>query len=225
MKELSIFVDESGDFGVYTHFSQYYIVTMVIHEQSKSISKHVENLNSYLSNLQLGIHMVHSAQLIRKEGIYVDLSGDERYKIFSKFFHFTQRVGIKYKSIIVSKKHKKEQDLTNGISTQLSNFIKENLSYFQQFDKIIIYYDNGQKQLANVLISVFSSWFFDKFDYRRVSPCEYKLFQCADLICTLTMIEKKILDGIGFTKSELRFFNSYRDLRRNYLKHIKKFEL
>ena len=31
MKEISIFVDESGDFGEYNHISPFYIVTMVFH--------------------------------------------------------------------------------------------------------------------------------------------------------------------------------------------------
>ena len=37
MKELSIFVDESGDFGEYAVHSPYYIITMVYHEQDKDI--------------------------------------------------------------------------------------------------------------------------------------------------------------------------------------------
>ena len=39
MKKLSIFVDESGDFGEYSPHSPYYIITMVLHDQSKDISK------------------------------------------------------------------------------------------------------------------------------------------------------------------------------------------
>ena len=38
MSELSIFVDESGDFGEYAKHSPYYIVTMVLHDQVKDIS-------------------------------------------------------------------------------------------------------------------------------------------------------------------------------------------
>ena len=33
MKELSIFVDESGDFGEYEKHAPYYIVTMVFHSK------------------------------------------------------------------------------------------------------------------------------------------------------------------------------------------------
>ncbi|MEY8433417.1 DUF3800 domain-containing protein, partial [Lachnospiraceae bacterium 48-42] len=45
MKELSIFIDESGDFGEYDHHSPWYIVTMVFHEQDISIQESMEYLN------------------------------------------------------------------------------------------------------------------------------------------------------------------------------------
>lgn len=38
MKELSIFVDESGDFGEYAKHSPFYIITMILHDQSQDIS-------------------------------------------------------------------------------------------------------------------------------------------------------------------------------------------
>ena len=37
MKELSIFIDESGDFGEYDYHSTWYIVTMVFHFVKESI--------------------------------------------------------------------------------------------------------------------------------------------------------------------------------------------
>ena len=45
MKELSVFVDESGDFGGYEIHSPYYIVTMVFHDQDIDITE-IENLFS-----------------------------------------------------------------------------------------------------------------------------------------------------------------------------------
>lgn len=44
MKELSIFIDESGDFGEYDYHSPWYIVTMVFHEQEASIQEPMEYL-------------------------------------------------------------------------------------------------------------------------------------------------------------------------------------
>jgi hypothetical protein len=42
MKELSIFVDESGDFGEYNYHSPYYIITMVFHNQENDIAQHIQ---------------------------------------------------------------------------------------------------------------------------------------------------------------------------------------
>ena len=37
-KTLSIFIDESGDFGSYSPHSPYYIIAMILHDLSKEIS-------------------------------------------------------------------------------------------------------------------------------------------------------------------------------------------
>ena len=42
MKGLSIFVDESGDFGDYAEHSSYYIISMILHDQSIDITKDVD---------------------------------------------------------------------------------------------------------------------------------------------------------------------------------------
>lgn len=41
MKELSVFIDESGDFGEYSYHAPFYIVTMVFHNQDVDISEDV----------------------------------------------------------------------------------------------------------------------------------------------------------------------------------------
>ena len=45
VKELSIFVDESGDFGKFNEKSPYYIVSFVFHEQQNSIKDQVLQLD------------------------------------------------------------------------------------------------------------------------------------------------------------------------------------
>lgn len=51
MKELSIFIDESGDFGSYSHHSPWYIVTMVFHNQDINIDEPVQYLENQLEQL------------------------------------------------------------------------------------------------------------------------------------------------------------------------------
>ena len=49
MKELSVFIDESGDFGEYDDHAPYYIITMVFHDQSQAITDAVQKLDQELS--------------------------------------------------------------------------------------------------------------------------------------------------------------------------------
>ena len=67
MKELSIFIDESGDFGSYNKISPYYIVTMVFHDQASDISEQVASLEQELSYLGYPNHCLHAGPIIRKE--------------------------------------------------------------------------------------------------------------------------------------------------------------
>lgn len=48
MKELSIFIDESGDFGEYLPHAPYYIISMVMHDQQYPIDGIVNKLNDEL---------------------------------------------------------------------------------------------------------------------------------------------------------------------------------
>ena len=54
---------------------------------------------------------------------------------------------------------------------------------------------------------------------------KYKLFQVADLICTTTLIEKRLASGQHLTKSEDKFFGGPRLFKRNILKYIKRKEI
>lgn len=62
MKELSIFVDESGDFGEYDFHSPFYIISLVFHNQINSIDNDLNILENKLSELGLHNHCVHAGQ-------------------------------------------------------------------------------------------------------------------------------------------------------------------
>lgn len=227
MEELSIFIDESGDFGKYDENCPYYIISFIFHEQKNSIDKHVEKLDFVLEEIGLKNHTIHTGPLIRKEQSYNKSNVKERFKIFNKLFHFTKNVNIKFKSLIIDKKYcycNNQLSITAAISKQLTVFIKENLNYFTKFDNIIIYYDNGQLQLTNILVAVFSTFFPDIFEFRCVLPRDYKLFQTADLICSLSLINHKLTCNKKLTNSEEIFFGSASKLKKNYLKQLKKLE-
>lgn len=74
MKELSIFIDESGDFGPYDPKSPYYIVAMVFHDQRNQISSLVSRLDRELTYLNFEDSCIHTGPLIRNEGYYSRLT-------------------------------------------------------------------------------------------------------------------------------------------------------
>lgn len=223
MRELSIFVDESGDFGEYSAHAPYYIVAMVLHDQANDITTEIAKLNRELKNLGYENHVVHTEPLIRREEDYRNLSPNERRSIFTKLYYFTTKCQIQYKTFIFQKKDFENVFKLEGrMAREISGFIRENLTYFQGFEKVILYYDNGQHELNRILNTVLASELAD-YDVRKVLPCDYKLFQAADLICTLELLRLKAESG-SLTRSEKLIFHTKRDLKKDFLKGILKKE-
>jgi len=224
MNTLSIFVDESGDFGAFEKHAPYYLITMVFHNQSADLSPNIHALNLSLSLLGYGENQaVHTEPLIRREPPYQHFLPNERRAIFSKLYYFTLGCDIKYKTFVFHKKEFPDTfQLEARMTKKLSQFIRENLPYFQSFEKVILYYDNGQHELNRILNIVLAAE-LSNYELHKVLPCDYKLFQVADLICTLELTKIK-LETRDLSKSEQLIFHSKRDFKKDFLKGIKKKE-
>lgn len=224
MKELSIFVDESGDFGEYAKHSPYYIVSMIFHEQNKDISKQIEHLENRLSNIEYNIHAIHTEPLIRGEENYFGIPANHRRSILFELYYFALKSDISFEVFINEKiKYRGELELEAKISKDICNCLLQNEKFIEKFDKIIIYYDNGQKNITRILNSVFATQ-NKNFEIRKVMPSNYRLFQVADLICTLELINKKI-ETNEMSKSELLIFNNKKDFKKDFIKRLWKKEL
>lgn len=223
MKDLSIFVDESGDFGPYDHRTPYYIIGLVFHDQEKDVRQQIRHFEASLTEIDLPEHVVHAGPLIRREEVYLHMSVDERKKIFHRAFNFLRAVDITYKTFVVEKKHiESSLDLVAALSKQLTRFFLENYEYFTGFDRVILYYDNGQVELTKMLVSLLHA-FFSNVEHRQAKPRNYRLLQVADIVCTLVLTELKA-ENAQLSKSEQAFFVSGRELRKNYLKTMKRKE-
>ncbi len=152
MKELSIFVDESGDFGLNDVHSPYYIVTMVFHDQNVDLSSMISQLDRTLEDLDYKQYAVHTEPLIRREYPYQYFTPNERRAIFTKLFYFAIKSDITYKTFVF---HKNEYNnifqMEAKMARNISQFIRDNLEYFQKFENVILYYDNGQHELNRIL--------------------------------------------------------------------------
>lgn len=224
MKELSIFVDESGDFGEFDSHTPFYILSLVLHDQKVDIKDDLALLESEMRNIGWPDHCIHAGPIIRAEYEYKECSLHERQQIIRRLMTFTRKLDIRYKSIYVEKKKELDEiELTGKLSRQLADLVRQNTNFFSEYDIVKVYYDNGQTQVTKILVSVFTT-LLNNVKFIKVIPSDYRLFQVADLICTLKLTELKLERHI-LSKSEQYFFQDDRTFRKNYLKPLDKKQL
>ncbi|WP_296011876.1 DUF3800 domain-containing protein [uncultured Adlercreutzia sp.] len=220
MGELSVFVDESGDFGSLSSHSPYYIVSLVLHNQAASIVDQIGKFNERMRREGWdGYGPVHTAPLIRREYPYAFLDGAKRRRIFDALFAFARRCDISHASIIVDKRwFGSGTALEERVARELGLFVRGNIERLQAYDKVVVYYDKGQKEVSRTLRVAFSAS-LSNVEHRVVSPEDYLLFQVADLCCTMELVERRRREG-GLTKSESAFFGGSSSFKKTYYKEF-----
>ena len=125
--------------------------------------------------------MLHLAYLIAKRDDYASFNLEQRQKIFWTIFNFARKVPVKLKTIILDKRYmNSKSQLNKTISIEINNFINDNKKYLDSFDKIVIYYDNGQETLATILDIVFAT--NEKVERRvEFDHTKKRLFQVSDM--------------------------------------------
>ena len=223
LRELSIFIDESGDFGEYDYHSPYYIISMVFHNQETDISEPLEKLNTNLRNTDYPNHCIHTGPIIRRENEYEFESIENRRRIFNFMVTFIKHIDIRYKCFFIEKKHFEDSvEAVGNLSKQISIFIRDHYSDFLAYNTIKVYYDNGQTEVSKLLSTVFNA-LLPSVQIKKVIPSDYRLFQTADLFCSMELVRLKVKNNI-VSASEMEFFGNLRDLKKNYLKPLHKKE-
>ena len=85
MGELSVFVDESGDFGALAAHCPFYIVSLVVHDQDEPIDAQLGRLEKVMRESGFDRYgPVHTAPLIRREAPYAELDGRQRRRMLMR---------------------------------------------------------------------------------------------------------------------------------------------
>lgn len=138
---------------------------------------------------------------------------------------FIRRIDFNFSVVSAEKKHiEDEVSLSAELSKRLGFFLMEHLEWLRSFDVIKIYYDNGQTRLTSLIVSCFSIIFGDMVKFRKVQPIDYRLFQVADLICTISLVKKK-MEMKNWSQSERNFFGNQKIFKNKYLDALKNKEL
>ena len=151
--------------------------------------------------------MIHLAYLVAKRGDYSHFDLEKRKSIFWAIFYFSNRVKVKIKTIIIDKKYiNKKMQLNIALAREIGKLITENKNYFNSFDKIVIYYDNGQETLATILDTLFAT---NPNVERRTEfdHAKKRLFQVSDMLTVIDKLDYKRKNNIAFTKAE-KYFSS-----------------
>lgn len=229
MRELSIFIDESGDFGPFEKHSPFYILSLVFHDQSDDITGHLDKIHAGLRTRGLSAdHAVHAGPLIRREQEYRWMELPERRAIFRLLVDFLHQCELTHHSWVFSKRELDYDQLdydqlVSRMARELGTLVREQFAYVAGWDRIVIYYDNGQKEITTLVNSVFNA-LLSNVEVRKAVPSDYSLFQVADLCCTLTLVRQKI-ETVGLSSSESDFFSTpkvsaARALKKGYFKTL-----
>ncbi len=219
MKKLNIFIDETGEFGFGKGASELYGVSFTFHEQKDDIMFELNRLNERLKKLGY-TEMIHMASLIMGRAEYNSFNIKLRKSIFNSIYQFSRRIKVRYKTIIVDKRFTDNNtSLRQKLSIEINKMVNENETYFKKFDKIVLYYDNGQETLGTILDSIF--YRFEGFEHRiNFDHKEKRLFQVSDMLTYIDKYDYKYKNKIPFTEGE-KFFFSVEDIRR-VLKELNK---
>lgn len=219
MKRLNIFVDETGEFGFGDGSSDLYGISLTFHEHNDNIMTELNKLNDRLTRIGY-TDMIHMADLIMKRGDYKNFNITTRKSIFNAIYQFSRRIPVKYKTIIIDKRYTdNSMILKRQLSYEINKMIKEHEKYFSKFDKIVMYYDNGQEILGTILESIFLR--YNGFEHRiDFDHKEKRLFQVSDMLTYIDKYDYKYKNKMPFTKGEKYFFN-FNEIRKT-LKEINK---
>ena len=93
-----------------------------------------------------------------------------------------RKVDVKYNTIIVDKKYINDSSLLRKkLLFEINSMIKKIDKYLNKYNKIVLYYDNGQEVLGKILDQAFIK--FSGFEHRiTFNHEEIRLFQLTDML-------------------------------------------
>jgi hypothetical protein len=224
VRELSLFCDESGSEA---EGPRYYILTLVLHDQGDDIAGPLSLYAQALKDKGLPAIPLHASPLINGNGAYAGLEMRQRKSLLMSFLTMYRHLPIQYKVFVYETGTFQDRDqLSACLRRDLVNFLFDNLAYFQGYDTVKLYYDDGQAAVTRSLHSALEyALARHAVCYKAASPAQYCLAQVADLICTVELTALKYRDGTS-TKTDGKVFGSWRAFRENFYKVIvrKKFK-
>lgn len=223
MSSISIFVDESGERG---QESEYYLLTLVFHDQNEDILERIRMYEQALRDRRLPDIPFHAGPLFNGHDDYESIPLPIRKQLFTAFYTLVWHLPITYTTFTYRKHDLRGiKELETHMKQDIINFLFTHLEWFQQYDAVKIYYDGGQPVATYALrTAVEYALSMTAIQYRNSSPRDYRLSQVADCICALELTAQKYVDKRS-TVTDGKMFGGIGAFKRNYLKKIRRMRL
>lgn len=97
-------------------------------------------------------------------------------------------------------------ELNRELAVQISKFFDSINDYMNDFEKVVVYYDNGQESLGAIIDTLLITK--DNVEHRiEFNHKEKRLFQVSDMLTFIDKIVYKYNHNMPLTKSEKYFFS------------------
>ena len=219
-RELSVFVDESGDLG---GESKYYLLSLVFHDQETDLAPSISLYETDLRHRNLSDVPFHFAPLTRANDAYRQMDVPTRQALLSSFSTFVHHTTFSYGTFCYRKSwFTGAEALGDAIRRDLIDYLRKRLEFFQGFDAVKIYYDDGQHFVTSLLHESFEEALGRAaVVYRDASPERYRLLQVADFACGIELAAIRYEEHRENATDAL-FFGKWRDFKKNQLKRLRK---
>lgn len=227
-RTLSVYVDESGNFGDVRDSSRYCMVTLVFQDD---IAKNPLLDQEYADGIfRQGADpesmVFHTAPLIRQEDQFSAMSRNMRGKLFYQMLSYVRKSDLCFHCFMIDTRFVASvNQIVETLKKGVCGFFGEHSNFFDVHTALRIYYDAGQKGVSRILEAIPETCPCEIVWQQGVRQENCRMLQVADFICTVKLIEHRLKEGLPFNLSEQKFFGSPRTFERNVLRKIKPKEI
>ena len=202
--------------------ARYYLLTLVFHDQADSVAEAVTGYEAKLARADLPNIPFHSEPLMNGHKDYEFLDIEQRKAMLAHFSSFVRKLPISYITFVYRRSQFVDPArLMERMGRGISSAMVEHLDFFQSFDDVKVYYDNGQDIVKQALDrSVGKVLSKGVVRRRKTSMTDYRLEQVADYLCTIELaLVKYEAKENGETYN--KFFGGIGSFKRNWLKQAR----
>lgn len=201
----------------------YYLLTVVFHDQGEDVRQYFDRYEQDLSAKGLPDIPMHASPLLNGHGDYEDIDPKTRKRLLMSFLFMARRLPIRFHTFSYRKSEYPDPVALEGrIKRDLVNLLFDHLAYFQSFESVKIYYDGARHEVTQALRAAVSyALSKEAIVYRDANYRDFRLFQVADLLCTLELTGIKY-ENHAETATDRRAFGDARSFNRNFMRKFDK---